>query len=95
MSAISDFFKAVTNLDTAVDLVSYMQDILTPQELEELALRWQIVRLLDAGMPQREIASTLKCSVTTVSRGSRQLKYGFGGFEKALLKQRNKAKAKA
>ena len=95
MSSISDFFKAVTNLDAAVDLVSFMQDILTPQELEELALRWQIVRLLDAGMPQREIASTLKCSVTTVSRGSRQLKYGFGGFEKGLVKVRNKNKIKA
>jgi Trp operon repressor len=95
MSSISDFFKAVTNLETAVDLVSYLQDILTPQELEELALRWQIVRLLDAGMPQREIATTLKCSVTTVSRGSRQLKYGFGGFEKALLKVRTKTKMKA
>jgi Trp operon repressor len=81
----ADLFKTIAGLGK-LELVIFLQDILTPQELEELGLRWEIIQLLNAGMPQREIAAKLKCSVTTVSRGSGQLKYGFGGFDKALGK---------
>ena len=84
--SISDLFKTVSTLDR-LELISFLQDILTPQEIEELALRWKIIKLLNRGVPQREISEILKCSVTTVSRGSRQLKYGFGGFQSALQRQ--------
>ena len=46
--------------------------------------RWHIVKRLRAGATQREVAAELGVSVTTVSRGARQLKYGTGGFEVAL-----------
>jgi hypothetical protein len=35
--------------------------LLTPQELESLAERWQLIQELDKGTPQRDIAEKLGC----------------------------------
>ncbi len=61
-----------------------LQDFLTPQELEDLVLRWEIIKLLHQGVPQREIAKELGVAIGTVSRGARELKYGHNGFVKLL-----------
>mgnify|MGYP002642630611 CR=1 FL=1 len=60
----------------------FLKNILTPTELEEIAKRLQIVKLLKKGTPQREIAKKLDVSIGTITRGSRELKYGAPGFEK-------------
>ncbi|HLD71599.1 MAG TPA: YerC/YecD family TrpR-related protein [Candidatus Peribacteraceae bacterium] len=57
-----------------------LEDILTPQERESLAERWQIVRALLQGKKQRAIASSLKVSISKITRASRALQYGTGGF---------------
>ena len=61
-----------------------LQDFLTPQELEDLVLRWEIIKLLHKGLPQREIAKELGVAIGTVSRGARELKYGHNGFVQLL-----------
>ncbi len=61
-----------------------LQDFLTPQELEDLVLRWEIIKLLHKGLPQREIAKNLGVAIGTVSRGARELKYGHNGFVQLL-----------
>ena len=55
-----------------------LADLLTPQEAEALAERADILRLLNAGLTQREAAAKLGISVTTVNRGARVIKYGTG-----------------
>ena len=40
-------------------LDEFLKDLLTPNEYRELAVRWQIVRLLADGVPQRTIAKNL------------------------------------
>jgi len=57
-------------------------EILTPAEYEEVVKRWQIVKLLEQGVPQREIRDRLHVSIATVTRGARELKYGKGSFKK-------------
>ena len=61
-----------------------LDDLLTPAEVEALGERWAIVKLLSAGHSQRKVRDEVGVSITTVSRGSRQLKYGTGGFAHAL-----------
>lgn len=67
-----------------------LRDLLTPQERDSLAERWQIIQLLDKGMPQREIADLLQVSISKITRGSRALLDGKGGFESALRAQGKK-----
>jgi len=65
-------------------MAKLLQAFLTPQELEDLVLRWEIIKLLHAGVPQREIAKQLGVAIGTVSRGARELKYGHHGIVRLL-----------
>lgn len=67
-------------------LNDFLLDLLTPQEYKELPKRWQIVKLLAKGMPQRQIAKELNVSIATITRGSRELLDLKGGFRKVLKK---------
>ncbi len=78
------FIDLLTELDDSRLMEKFLNDLLTPQEFEELATRWEIIKMLDAGHPQREIAKRLNVSIGTVSRGARQLKYGKRGFTELL-----------
>ena len=74
----------LASIDDADQMGKLLQDFLTPQELEDLVLRWEIIKLLNTGMPQREIAQKLGVAIGTVSRGARELKYGHNGFAQVL-----------
>lgn len=58
-----------------------LEDLFTPQELETISERLQIIRKLKSGFTQRKIAADLGVSVSKVTRGANVLKYGKGGFE--------------
>jgi len=57
------------------DLFLVLQDLLTPSEIENIAERIEILKLLKKWLSQREIAKKLGISITTVTRWSRLLKY--------------------
>ncbi len=58
------------------DLDGFLEDILSPQEIEAIDERIKIMHSLVTEKTQREIAEELEISITTVSRGSRILQYG-------------------
>jgi TrpR family trp operon transcriptional repressor len=78
---LNDFAKLLASVRTSAESARLLEDLLTPQEHEELARRWQIVQMLWRRMPQRDIAKKLKVSVSKITRGSRAMQYGSGGFE--------------
>lgn len=66
----------------------FLRDILTPHELSQLAERWQIVKRLAAGMPQRKIKEKLGISIQRVTRGSKAFhQESRGGFQLFLPKK--------
>ncbi len=67
-------------------LHEFLTDILTAGEYEEIARRWQIIKMLEEGYPQREIAEKLGVGVATVTRGAKELSDKKGGFRKVLAK---------
>jgi len=83
----------MTRLGSTDALHALLVDLLTPHEIEAIAERWAIIKRIDAGMSQRAIRDQLGASVTTISRGNRQLKYGSGGFHKALASIRDLVEA--
>lgn len=78
---LTDTIVSMKDRQTAKD---FLKNILTPGELKEISKRLQIVKLLKKGMPQREIAKRLDVSIGTITRGSRELKYGAPGFKKII-----------
>lgn len=78
---LADAIVSIRDRKTAKD---FLKNLLTPGELDEISKRLQIVKLLKKGIPQREIAKKLDVSIGTITRGSRELKYGAPGFEKII-----------
>lgn len=72
LTAVSHFLSSVKSKDMS----SLLEDIMTPQEIVELWERLQLLKKLQSWQTQREIASEMGISVTTVSRGSRVLQFG-------------------
>lgn len=64
------------NIKTKKAMLEFLLGIFTPQELEEIPTRLQIVKKLKQGMSQHEIAKQLSVGVATVTRGSKELQKG-------------------
>lgn len=65
-------------------LDEFLDDLLTPTEIDELSARWQIVKLLQKGVPQHDIAKETSTAVATVTRGAREMRNPKGGFKQVL-----------
>jgi TrpR family trp operon transcriptional repressor len=63
---------------------SFLRCLLTPAETADIAARWALVKALEQGRPQREIAKTLGLSLCKITRGSRELKKPNSAFERML-----------
>lgn len=64
----------------------FLESILTPAELEAISSRWQIVKMLDKGVSQRQIAKELHLSLCKITRGSRELKKDNSPMKKMINK---------
>ena len=80
-----EFLSVMQNIAGDKKLLNaFLIDLLTPREYNDITVRWQIVKRLYKGAPQREIAKDLGVSVATITRGSRELLDKKGGFRQVL-----------
>jgi len=77
---LRDLYELFSSVRTLAEAEKLLADILTPQELASVAERWQLIQELHKGTPQRDIAKKLNLSISKITRGSRMLQYGSGGF---------------
>ena len=85
---LDELADAVLTVRTRDELKRFLRDLCTLGELEALAHRWQIVRLLDEGLPYLEIAERVHTSTATVTRVAQWLRHGAGGYALALDRTR-------
>ncbi len=89
---LDELCAAFLTLETADELASFLRDLCTFRELEELSSRWTVVQLLDAGIPYREIAERTGTSTATITRVNQWLQHGTGGYR--LARERLEAAAR-
>jgi TrpR-related protein YerC/YecD len=77
-------FAAILSLETKQEVERFFRDLCTLSELEAMAHRWQVVQLLEEGLPYLEIAERTGASTTTVTRVAHWLRHGEGGYRLAL-----------
>jgi Trp operon repressor len=65
-------------------LADFIEEILTPREYENIGVRWQIVKRLARGEYHQAIAEELHLGVSTVTRGSREMRKKDGGFRRTI-----------
>lgn len=76
MKATKQLLQAFLEANDEQALQDFLQGLFTPQELEQLNQRIEIVSMLKKGVPQRNIAQQLGVGIATVTRGAREIKMG-------------------
>jgi TrpR-related protein YerC/YecD len=81
---MSELFDAMLSLETKDEVERFLRDLCTLAELEAMAHRWKVARLVDRGLPYLEVAEKAGASTTTVTRVAHWLRHGEGGYRIAL-----------
>jgi TrpR-related protein YerC/YecD len=79
-----ELFDAILALETRAEAEAFFRDLCTLSELEAMAHRWQVARLLERGLSYLEISERTGASTTTVTRVAHWLRHGEGGYRAAL-----------
>lgn len=86
---MDDLFATIVGLRTVTEAERFFRDLCTIPELNTLAARWEVVKLLDQGVHYAEIARRTGASTATITRINTWRRYGAGGYR--LLLDRRKA----
>lgn len=71
---IDEISAALASTDDDKEIEAFLNSLLTEKEIADISSRWELVKLLDQGMSQRNIAKELGLSLCKITRGSRELK---------------------
>ena len=77
MTKTQELANIIKDIKSKKNLEKFLVGILTPAEIEQIAMRIEVVKALKAGIPQRSIVKNLGVGMATVTRGSKMLKDGF------------------
>ena len=72
--ALARFTAAATRVTDPRELEVFLSELLTPAELHDLLLRWELLELLEQGVSQRKVAAKLGISLCKITRGAKILK---------------------
>lgn len=78
------FFKAVLSLRTEEDCARFFEDVATIGEVQAMAQRLHVAKLLNDGRKYSDVAEATGASTATISRVSRCLSYGADGYKLVL-----------
>jgi TrpR-related protein YerC/YecD len=90
LSGVDDLLEAMLALRAPDELHRFLRDLCTRNELEAMAHRWEIVQLLDDGLPYLDVAEKAGASTATVTRVAQWLRHGTGGYQLALQRTKRK-----
>lgn len=76
--------RALLALEDADEVYAFLQDVATIREIQDLAQRLAVARMLAAGEHYTHIQEVTGASTTTISRVSRSLNYGADGYTRVI-----------
>ena len=81
-------FHAILTLDNIEDCYRFFEDVCTIKEIMEIAQRLRVAKLLESGASYLAISKEPGASTATISRVSKCLEYGNGGYRAAIRRLR-------
>lgn len=84
--SLDRLMEIISKLNTKEECQNFFEDICTVKELLDMAQRLDVAILLREGVNYQNIAQQVNVSTATISRVSRCLNYGTGGYANALDK---------
>lgn len=91
-SQINSLYEAILELRTVEECQNFFEDLCTIKELQDMSQRLEAAKRLYEGENYLSISSSVGISTATISRVSRCLNYGNGGYITAI--ERLKANGK-
>ena len=86
---VEALLDGLLRLESRDEAAAFLRDLCTLNELRDLAQRWAVVRLLDAGLHYSEISRRTGASTATINRIASWLNHGEGGYRLLLERSRS------
>lgn len=83
---LEEICKLLASTDDADLIKKFFGCLFTPSELQDMEKRWLLVKEIDKGRTQREIARMFSMSLCKITRGSKELKKEGSAFRIMLDK---------
>lgn len=87
---ITGLFEAILTLENIEECYRFFEDVCTINELQALAQRLEVAKMLDRKRTYIEIADKTGASTATISRVNRCLHYGADGYNLVLNRLKEK-----
>lgn len=81
---VEELLHALLLLENADEAYALLLDLCTIREIQDMAQRLHVARMLAAGEHYTAIQETTGASATTISRVSKSLNYGADGYARVL-----------
>ena len=88
-----ELFETILELESVEECYEFFEDACTIKEILDIAQRLKIAKMLKAGVNYATISKETGVSTATISRVSKCIEYGNGGYNKAI-ERAGKRKAK-
>lgn len=82
-----DVFLALKNKD---ELKAFFRDLMSERDLREFAMRWEVAKMLDAGVTYEQISERTGATPNTIAKISSWLKEGCGGYKMMIERMKGK-----
>ena len=79
-----ELFEAILKLETLEECYRFFEDICTIKEVQAIAQRLEVAKLLKENKTYNEIEDETGASTATISRINRALNYGVDGYNLVL-----------
>lgn len=77
-------FRAILSLESVDECYRFFEDICTITEIKDMCQRLDTAFLIDEGISYQKISDRIGVSTATISRVSRCLNYGAGGYRAVI-----------
>lgn len=81
---VENLLAVLTTMNSEDEVYDFLLDLCTVREIAEMSQRLEVARLLADGQSYVYVQEVTGASATTISRVSKCLNYGSGGYEDAL-----------
>lgn len=85
-------FRAILSLQSVEECYDFFEDICTITEIKDMTQRLDTAFLIDKGISYQKISEQIGVSTATISRVSRCLNYGEGGYRTVIDRMKEEEK---
>lgn len=90
---VETLFEAILTLRNVDECRVFFEDVCTLKELREISQRLQVAQMLRSGTSYALINAQTGVSTATISRVSRCLEYGPGGYDLVMSRMEKEAES--